>query len=365
MSLYGNGGSKKVAFQSKTSNRRKRVKGISLNHFALPSHSPPLSTPRLKSFLRHLQDISLEQSTKDGYLSSRKNWHRFVKIHNLPTVPTSYSIALYVAYLASLGHSSIPQALSALANEYKPLLPNWDKIREDADTPSLIRSVRKHQARLVKQAEPISVVDVVLACNAALDSISNPYDSLLAAFILAVSFCGIMRLGESVAPLKQSYFRPAKYPPRSSFSVTDSEIRFRLPYSKSDPTFTGGIIVIRKELVPAAIPIFDIARAFIKVRDDRFPPNSPDPNPLLFASHTGRLLPRQQIVDLLKSVGSYSGHSLRAGGATYLAKIGVERKMIQLIGRWRSQAYEQYIRTHPAILAALAARALGEEDWKE
>lgn len=48
-----------------------------------------------------------------------------------------------------------------------------------------------------------------------------------------------------------------------------------------------------------------------------------------------------------------------------MAKIGVERKMIQLIGRWRSQAYEQYIRTHPAILAALAARALGEEDWKE
>ncbi|KIY47679.1 hypothetical protein FISHEDRAFT_44724 [Fistulina hepatica ATCC 64428] len=40
-------------------------------------------------------------------------------------------------------------------------------------------------------------------------------------------------------------------------------------------------------------------------------------------------------------------------GATYLAELGVDLDIIQSIGRWSSDAFRIYIRTHPVVLAAI------------
>ncbi len=39
----------------------------------------------------------------------------------------------------------------------------------------------------------------------------------------------------------------------------------------------------------------------------------------------------------------YSGHSFRRGGATSLARAGTPHWVIQLLGRWSSDAYKQYL----------------------
>ena len=39
----------------------------------------------------------------------------------------------------------------------------------------------------------------------------------------------------------------------------------------------------------------------------------------------------------------FSGHSLRRGGATSLALRGVSDALIQVLGRWQSDAYKRYI----------------------
>ncbi|KAI9087790.1 hypothetical protein DFS34DRAFT_586033, partial [Phlyctochytrium arcticum] len=44
---------------------------------------------------------------------------------------------------------------------------------------------------------------------------------------------------------------------------------------------------------------------------------------------------------------------LRAGGATLLALQGNSPMVIQRWGRWSSDAFERYIRTHPTIMLAL------------
>ncbi|KAE9409017.1 hypothetical protein BT96DRAFT_758468, partial [Gymnopus androsaceus JB14] len=48
-----------------------------------------------------------------------------------------------------------------------------------------------------------------------------------------------------------------------------------------------------------------------------------------------------------------AGHSLRSGGATWLASLGVLVELIQAIGRWASESFKIYIRTHPVLLTAL------------
>jgi hypothetical protein len=47
------------------------------------------------------------------------------------------------------------------------------------------------------------------------------------------------------------------------------------------------------------------------------------------------------------------GHSLRSGGATALALMGVCDDLIQAIGRWASDTFRIYIWKHPVLLQAL------------
>jgi hypothetical protein len=47
------------------------------------------------------------------------------------------------------------------------------------------------------------------------------------------------------------------------------------------------------------------------------------------------------------------GQSMRAGGATSLAENGVPPTIIQLMGRWSSDAFLIYIRKNPVLIQAL------------
>jgi hypothetical protein len=47
----------------------------------------------------------------------------------------------------------------------------------------------------------------------------------------------------------------------------------------------------------------------------------------------------------------YGGHSPRAGGATFLASLGLSEDVIQAIGQWSSAAWKIYIRDNPTMRA--------------
>ena len=53
---------------------------------------------------------------------------------------------------------------------------------------------------------------------------------------------------------------------------------------------------------------------------------------------------------------SYAGHSFRIGAATTAALVGLPVHMIKTLGRWKSEAYQLYIRTPPHTLAAVSGR---------
>ncbi|SGY38660.1 BQ5605_C003g02057 [Microbotryum silenes-dioicae] len=52
---------------------------------------------------------------------------------------------------------------------------------------------------------------------------------------------------------------------------------------------------------------------------------------------------------------AYSGHSLRSGGTTHYVLRGFLPAEIQRIGRWKSAAWEEYIRISPELNMALLA----------
>lgn len=262
-----------------------------------------------------------------------------------------------MVHLIYNGIRSIPSILSGVADKYKHEV-DWSQIRLLAQTKELVQAQRRVDPHRTKQANPLSPSDLVIACEETLeDDRRDKYSALLASFILGIAFTGLMRLGEAVFPAKREYFELPKYAKRSSFHMTDLEITFEPPYHKGANDYTTTFVAIRRELIPSSLPLFEIARAFITARDRLHPPGTG--NDLLFASFNGELLSRDYVVKILKSVGDYSGHSLRSGDATYLARFGIKETEIQRCGRWTSAAFSKYIREHAGVLAALRSWAAG------
>ena len=52
----------------------------------------------------------------------------------------------------------------------------------------------------------------------------------------------------------------------------------------------------------------------------------------------------------------YNSHSFRIGAATTAMQAKIPETHIQMMGRWRSNAYQQYVKTPPTELAKLSKK---------
>ena len=83
----------------------------------------------------------------------------------------------------------------------------------------------------------------------------------------------------------------------------------------------------------------------------------------LFRFSDGKFLTRESLVYRIRTaLGSsgidaskYSGHSFRSGAATTALEAGISDATIQMLGRWKSDAYRRYIKTPREQLAGLSA----------
>jgi hypothetical protein len=116
-----------------------------------------------------------------------------------------------------------------------------------------------------------------------------------------------------------------------------------VPASKTDPFRKGVTIYIAA--VPGSSTCAVAAMKNLFIVDPR-PPNSP-----LFVDSMGAPLTRAQFISELQlhlvaaaiTDDGYSGHSFRRGAASAAAAAGFSDYKIQLLGRWRSDAYRLYI----------------------
>ena len=77
----------------------------------------------------------------------------------------------------------------------------------------------------------------------------------------------------------------------------------------------------------------------------------------LFIEHSGTPVTRHKVVRVLKRAMSnlglnpvrFNGHSFRIGRASDLAGLGYAESQIKMVGRWRSNAYQKYIRCSDII----------------
>ena len=132
-----------------------------------------------------------------------------------------------------------------------------------------------------------------------------------------------------------------------------STIAITIKASKTDP-YRQGVTVYLGATGSPLCPVKALL-AFIMVRGDA--PGS------LFQFANKQFLTRERFVTHVRSALSkaglnpdvYAGHSFRIGAATFAHEKGIEDSTIMTLGRWKSNAYQRYIRIPQEHLARISA----------
>ena len=168
-------------------------------------------------------------------------------------------------------------------------------------------------------------------------------------------FFGFLRTGESTMPTSDAY-DPDVHLNLSDLTLhshtNPSVMRLTIKQSKTDP-FSQGINIFLGKTETAICPV----RAII----DYITVRSPNPGPL-FTLPTGAPLTRGYLVTQLQATlrkagldeSQYNGHSFRIGAATTAAQHGLQDLLIQILGKWRSEAYKSYIKLPRMQLAQVS-----------
>lgn len=262
-----------------------------------------------------------------------------------------------MAYLADNGvkHSSIKCYLSAI--RHLQISAGLSDPFANASFPRLdyvLKGIKRSQSAKVNTRSRLPITPTILSkIRANWPPLLSSNDSMLwAAFTLG--FFGFLRAGEFTVPSDTS-FDPHSHLTPLDIAVDNHEaptlIRVRIKQSKTDPFRQGVHIFLGRtnnQLCPVAAML-----SYLTSRG-----TSPGP---LFKFDDGSPLTRARLVDHLREALSragidqscYSGHSFRIGAATTAAARGVEDSLIKTLGRWESSAYQLYIRTPRAQLAAI------------
>ena len=172
----------------------------------------------------------------------------------------------------------------------------------------------------------------------------------------SLCFFGFLRSGEITTP-SDSSFDSSCHLSHGDVTVDEldnpSMLRVHLKASKTDPFRTGVDVFVGKTGGPLC-PVGAMLK-YLVARGCR-------PGPL-----DGRLLTRSRFVEQVRwalttaGVDStpYSGHSFRSGAATTAASQGIGDATIKMLGRWRSSAYQLYVKTPRSELAAFSRRLAG------
>ncbi len=304
---------------------------------------------------------ALAASTKKTYSSAKRRYLKFCACYNIVPIPINeHSMCRYVAFLAEEGVSpgSIHCYLSAVRHLHieggwgDPAISQMPKLE------LVIRGVKRARGKSGQPKPRLPITPDLLKKlrGAWLERSASPDDCMLWA-AASLCFFGFFRAGEITIP-SDSAFDSTRHLSFADVSVdnltTPSMLKIHLKCSKTDP-FGKGVDVIVGKTSNNLCPI----RAVLDYLMARGPGAGP-----LFCFQNGKPLTRvrfvDQVRDALSKVGidcrPYSGHSFRSGAATAAARIGVQDSTIKMLGRWRSDAFQLYIKMPRHHLAAVAGK---------
>ncbi|CCM05978.1 uncharacterized protein FIBRA_08219 [Fibroporia radiculosa] len=290
--------------------------------FDLRRSRQPFHNPWLLDRLVHERAIALghalDQSTQDTYSSALNSYLTFCCSHNFPIEPTPDTFSFYAVYMSSfIKPDFVDSYLSGICSNLEPYFPSVRQIRKCPLVSRTLHGCMCLRGSSIHRKRALTTSDIQFAI--AQSPTTPSHDDHLFLAQLLTGFHALLRLGELV-----------------------------WPDSVSDPFFHGSQVLIINHLHTADPRLF--FQSYLVSRDTLFPLQ-----PELWLRENGAVPTRTWFIRRLQTLfpNDVAGHSLRSGGATALAEIGMTPALIQASGRWSSDTFQAYICKHPTLLAAL------------
>ena len=315
------------------------------------------------------QDV--QKGTNEGYKSSFRQYLRFCELFNIIPLPaTELTVLYWMAF-----RTTEVQASSILTNYYgfKKLSKyhgypinddNWQYIQMAKTT-----LYKKFGARTPNKRLPITFQ---MAEQMYPYFNMKNYNELVYYTMLVCAITGLMRTSEIFA--KNKKVSPNSKTKASVKALWNRNLKSHLNSTGTDIShYTCTIRATKTEKGYCDVQVVwpkgkfpvspaDLITQYLHVRmklSQTQPQLSLSPEAPLFQLLDGSIATIQDIKKRFNILGAemkldptrYTIYSLRIGGATSLARRGVDHRMIQIAGRWTSDAYKLYIKMTPKMMA--------------
>lgn len=303
---------------------------------------------------------TLEESSQSAYAVGQRRFVKFATEYQLKLgqlFPLSRSVLLgFATWLFSDPRRLMYQTIKSYLCHVRHLASSLGFDGDAFGCPRLqmlmrsIRKSRRAKARVTRLPITIALLNKFAEILDAED-----YSACLVLAALSVGVYGLMRSGELAVKSRTDKMEPENLLTRSAITWENNKFTVHLAVSKTDPFRQGTDITIYSN-DSATCPY----RALRKVWN-RAPiqlPSAP-----LFQHLDGTALHYSQLNVAIKNLAatlglnprSFTGHSMRIGGATSLAMRGYSQNVIQALGRWQSLSVQLYTRLVGGMRQQVAA----------
>ena len=326
----------------------------------------------IQAAVQYYFENGLAPATQRCYSAGQQRYIQFCTQANLTQIPTSEStLSLFVAYLARTGlaHSTIKVYLSSIGNLH--LSCSQHHVYRRALTPRLeqiLQGIKREQAstRPVRIRLPVTV-DIMHSIYSVLSKTPNQYQEIMLWAACCTAFFGFLRVGEMTVPTKTA-FNDSIHLSLGDVALdsrsTPTIIWLMIKQSKTDPFRKGARLCLG--LTDSIVCPIKALLPYLALRGSK--PGS------LFLVEDKTPLTRVQFKSLLSATlkkaglddSQYNTHSFRIGAATAAKAAGISDAHIQLLGRWRSSAFQGYIKTPVQVLTRLSKQLVSApgSQWK-
>lgn len=331
----------------------------------------PLWTPQATAGTTHLHGLAneflregLAASTRHTYAAGQKRYYNFCAAEKYQPLPAKEAtLVLFSTHMAAnnICYSTIKVYLSAI-RQLHVLAGSHEHFNLQL-TPRLqqvLRGIKKHQARSLPEKQRLPITGHIMKkIEEVFSQESHSYTNIMMWAACCMAFFGFMRVSEFTIPSKAGYDKSCHLS-LSDIAVDSRQnprlLKVTIKESKTDP-FRKGVHIYLGATGHLVCPILGIL-PYLAARG-----NTPGP---LFLTEKGEGLTRQHFATLLSSTLSklnldtknYNTHSFRIGAATTAAQAHIPDASIKMLGRWKSDAYQCYIKTPPQELAMLSKQLI-------
>ena len=304
----------------------------------------------------------LAPATRRSYSSAQKRYLSFCAHYHMKPIPcTEQMLCQFVVHTAESGvqASSIKGYLSAVRQlqiargEGDPGISKMVKLEQ------VLKGTKSLQAKQgVKRAPRLPITPaILLAIKCTWEREALGWDKVMLWAAMLLCFFGFLRSGEVCVPSQKAFDEGVHLTARDiqvDSASNPQSVQVNIKASKTDPFWQGVLVYVGRTNKPLC-PVSALM-AYLVIRGRK-------PGPF-FTFRNGRPLSRPCFVTELRRAleeagvdpKPYSGHSFRSGAATTAAKHGVyvEETTIKMLGRWKSSAYQLYIKTPREQLASIS-----------